>query len=107
MLKFWRMDDWEPFFEQDSVKAFRRTTPDSTWQMLRGDGRIEVPVSVLQSVFSQYDRRGEWDKMFDHGDVIEQWGEGEVLLRMQYKPVWPTTARDFLNRKWHAGSGFF
>ncbi|KAJ7365516.1 hypothetical protein OS493_005625 [Desmophyllum pertusum] len=39
--------------------------------------------------------RGEWDDLFLKGEVVEQYDPITKVSRMEYKPVWPASGRDF------------
>lgn len=40
-----------------------------------GDGDIMAPPEAILSMLRQTDRRGEWDKMFKEGSVVEAFSE--------------------------------
>ncbi|XP_065067082.1 uncharacterized protein LOC135692719 isoform X2 [Rhopilema esculentum] len=61
----------------------------------KGTAEVNVPLTYALQYVTEINFKKEWDDVFNEGKVIEDIDEVTKVTYMEYKPVWPTTARDF------------
>lgn len=90
---------WTYVSERKSIQISKKNYPGSTIECMRGIGIINAPAMAIVHLFKQFHRRSEWDELVKESTVVEAFGDEVFVIRMAYRAVWPTSARDFCNCK--------
>mmetsp|Transcript_25030 Transcript_25030/g.40615 ORF Transcript_25030/g.40615 Transcript_25030/m.40615 type:complete len:931 (-) Transcript_25030:270-3062(-) len=85
---------WEPSFEVDDIKCFSSRGTHPVPASL-GRTAINAPGMAILDLLWDLGTRHTVDSLFDKGTTIEQLGPQTRIDHMVFKPVWPTSARDF------------
>lgn len=65
------------------------------WDCYRATSVINVPLDYILAYIYELDFRGEWDDMFLKGETVEEIDPITKVNRLEYKPQWPASGRDF------------
>ncbi|XP_078351038.1 uncharacterized protein LOC144635803 isoform X1 [Oculina patagonica] len=92
-------DNWITVGNIKGVDILKRPARagERPWDCLKGTSVVCVPVHYVLAYIYSLDYRGEWDDLFLKGEVVEQYDPISKVSRMEYKPVWPASGRDFCN----------
>jgi len=89
-------DGWSYIGNRNDVEVYRMQGDASCpSDCFKGTSQARVPVSYALQYCMNLEYKKEWDDVFNEGHVIEDLDEVTKVTYMEYKPVWPTTARDF------------
>jgi len=91
--KRWNLVHHEP---QGDISVETVVVTGTKWNCYRVSGMIEATPMQVASLVLNDDRIGEYDEMFDRIELLEVVDEKSRVRHSFYKPVWPTTARDFV-----------
>eukprot|EP00743_Colponemidia_sp_Colp-15_P001665 GILK01001821.1.p1 GENE.GILK01001821.1~~GILK01001821.1.p1 ORF type:complete len:642 (+),score=108.43 GILK01001821.1:49-1974(+) len=90
-------DGWKVLQEKEGVKIWRKEVANNPANTIRGAGTIKAPVAKVLALIGDMAKKPLYDPMFEKGHVVEQIAEGVKVVYQAFKPVWPTSARDFCN----------
>ncbi|OQR90199.1 hypothetical protein THRCLA_09410 [Thraustotheca clavata] len=89
---------WSYVKESDNVIIYRGVNDNSPWNCIKAIATVNCSADELAKQLNDPDQMSNFDEMTDNCRVIEQLNPtGTTSIRyVQAKPVFPTTARDFL-----------
>lgn len=90
-------DNWITVGNIKGVDILKRPARagERPWDCLKGTSVVCVPVHYVLAYINSLEYRGEWDDLFLKGEIVEQYDPISKVTRMEYKPVWPASGRDF------------
>ncbi|XP_062502766.1 uncharacterized protein LOC134179815 [Corticium candelabrum] len=90
-------DGWEFVNQTKGVTIMKKpsTSEGSSVNRVKGTAVIAAPPFFILSYINDFDKSKKWNEMFDYGEIIEQITVNTRVSRLVYKPVFPTTGRDF------------
>jgi len=56
----WAQNAWEPLYDEDGIKVWRKEVPNSDFVAFRGIGKIRAPLLNVAAVIHTADREEEW-----------------------------------------------
>ncbi|XP_031565956.1 uncharacterized protein LOC116301097 [Actinia tenebrosa] len=92
-------DGWSLIGNIKDVEITKRIAQpgEKPFDTLKGVGLVNVPIHYVLAYAFNLEYRGQWDDMFLKGEVVKQLDGLTRIVWMEYKAVWPTTGRDFVN----------
>ncbi|OQR88663.1 hypothetical protein THRCLA_10174 [Thraustotheca clavata] len=90
--------EWSFVRDEEGVAVYRGVVNDSAWNCIKAVMTVECSAEDLAKQLNDPDQMSHFDEMTDNCRVIELLNPtGTSSIRyVQAKPVFPTTARDFL-----------
>eukprot|EP00112_Aurelia_sp_Birch-Aquarium-sp1_P018406 Seg4388.2 transcript_id=Seg4388.2/GoldUCD/mRNA.D3Y31 product="Protein ENHANCED DISEASE RESISTANCE 2-like" protein_id=Seg4388.2/GoldUCD/D3Y31 len=87
---------WSYLGNRNDVEIYRMQGDDTCASAcFKGTVEVNVPLTYALQYVTDLDFKIEWDDLFQGGKIIEELDLVTKIAYMEYKPVWPTTARDF------------
>lgn len=101
MVKVHRPREIEPLkFEvkaqRDNVIVRQCPVPGTDWQVVQAQSVLKVTKKEFMKLILASHRVHEFDDMLDTAETVARCSPYTVTRHMMFKPIWPTTARDFL-----------
>ena len=101
MVKVHRPRTMEPLkFEvkaqRDNVIVRQCPVPGTDWQVIKAQSVLKVTKKEFMKLILAHHRVHEFDDMLDKAKTVVRCSPYTVMRHMMFKPIWPTTARDFL-----------
>jgi hypothetical protein len=87
-------EGWEPLFEKNNVKAFRRP---GNIVAVRGDSFIPYPTLNVFSTIEDPSKQKELDSLVHSYTVLKACSSHTTIEHVKHKQVWPAQVRDFVN----------
>ncbi|KAJ3111437.1 hypothetical protein HDU96_005697 [Phlyctochytrium bullatum] len=89
-------DGWDAHSQADGITITTKPVEGVAMPMVRGDGLIEGPWTVLEvlSIIKSFDARTTWDARFESGRMVEAYNLDEALTYTQQKGTFPVSGRD-------------
>lgn len=87
---------WQVRTKRDDMTLYKTMVPGSTWQLIKCTCYMNFKKEPIQSLLSDDSRLGLYDDMFDYCTYIRRADPFTNIRRMCFKPVWPTSPRDFV-----------
>eukprot|EP01029_Cantina_marsupialis_P029531 TRINITY_DN781806_c0_g1_i1.p1 TRINITY_DN781806_c0_g1~~TRINITY_DN781806_c0_g1_i1.p1 ORF type:complete len:740 (+),score=195.31 TRINITY_DN781806_c0_g1_i1:122-2341(+) len=88
-------EGWKPNFKKNGVECFTR--PSSDIPTAKGKGIVHRPLEEVLYLLADLDAKKTIDPQFEKGHIVKEYSPQTRIDYLRFKPVWPTTARDFTN----------
>lgn len=82
--------------QRDGVIVRQCPVPGTDWQVIKAQSLLKVSKKEFMKLILAAHRVHEYDDMLDEGVMVARCSPYTVMRHMKFKPIWPTTARDFL-----------
>lgn len=87
---------WQIRSKRDDMTLYKTMVPGSTWQLIKCSCYMNFKKEPIQQLLSDDSRLGLYDDMFDYCTYLHSSDPFTNVRRMCFKPVWPTSPRDFV-----------
>jgi len=87
-------DGWQPLFEKKGIVA--RTKPGKL-VTVRGDGVMKHHPKLVFKTLTNIKEKEKYDNQLEVGRVVQSFNDYTGCDYLHFKPVWPTSTRDFCN----------
>ncbi|KAJ3204407.1 hypothetical protein HDU67_009540, partial [Dinochytrium kinnereticum] len=90
------LDGWDAHSNADGISITTRAVEGASMPMVRGDGVVEGPWSVLEvlSVVKSVGARMTWDPRFESGRTVQTYTLDDTLTHTQQRGTFPVSGRD-------------
>ena len=88
--------NWELKVQKDGIEVSTTMVKGSTWQAIKGITYALADKHVIRNLLIDDKRMGEFDDMFDYSKYLLNIDERTRVRRLAFKPIWPTSPRDFV-----------
>eukprot|EP00730_Choanoeca_flexa_P002996 TRINITY_DN11255_c0_g1_i2.p1 TRINITY_DN11255_c0_g1~~TRINITY_DN11255_c0_g1_i2.p1 ORF type:complete len:1009 (+),score=297.20 TRINITY_DN11255_c0_g1_i2:259-3027(+) len=86
---------WKFETNKRGIVIDKKAVPNSNNIMVRGTGVIPFPPVAVYEVLANLDKKSEWNSQFSCLEEIEELDVCTRIIRDEYKPIFPTSGRDF------------
>lgn len=90
-------DNWTSQGKTKGLDILKRPPKagERPWDCYKATSVVNVPLDYILAYIYALDYRGEWDDMFLKGETVEEIDPITKVNRLEYKPQWPASGRDF------------
>lgn len=88
--------DWDLKTDNDGIKVYTRTFPDSKFKAIRVEVELDVSLSQLVAVVMDVNTATDWLYATKTSKLIKQISPGELIYYSEVKLPWPISNRDFI-----------
>ena len=90
-------DGWQLVETKRGVEIMKMNIPNTSYTTVKGKGVINAPPSAVVEFIGLLERKGEYDDMFERGEVVEQVDPFLYIWYQKFYGQWPTSARDIVH----------
>jgi len=87
---------WKVAKNKETAKVWRRKVSWTPWLQIRCWALVEASPKFLVDLLLDNSRVQEYDSLVDGVSILEKPEQNTMVRHMLYKPIWPTSPRDFV-----------
>jgi hypothetical protein len=91
--------EWETIYTKKDIEVARKEIEDSPLMAFRGEGVVDVHISLLVSVLKDSKLGPEWVDLQSESSTIESISEDDRVIYNRYDLTWPVSDRDYVMRQ--------
>jgi len=90
---------WEVISTDNGIEVAKKTMPDSALFAFRGEGVVDVHLSVLAGLLLDDVKGPEWVDLMEESEPLQRDSEYSKIIYQAYGLPWPIQDRDYVMRK--------
>lgn len=88
--------DWDLKTDNDGIKVYTKTFPDSKFKAIRVEVELDASLSQLVAVVMDVNTGSDWLYATKTSKLIKELSPGELIYYSEVRLPWPISNRDFI-----------